>query len=82
MLLDRGIRLSMAAVGCAWENGYAERLNRTFKHEEILRSEYRSLGEARIAITAFVKLYNEQRLHMSLGYNTPKEVYDAFGLDL
>ena len=66
-LLKLGVAISMAAVGKAWENGLIERLNRTFKHEEILRSEYQTLAEARSAIAKYVKLYNEQRIHMSLG---------------
>lgn len=77
-LLELGVVLSMAAAGCAWENGYAERLNRTFKEEEILRSEYQSLSEARACIQAYVKIYNESRLHMSLGYITPMEAHDEF----
>ena len=77
-LLKLGVVLSMAAAGCAWENGYAERLNRTFKEEEILRSEYQSLSEARACIQAYVKLYNELRLHMSLAYITPMEALDEF----
>ena len=76
-LLKQGVRISMAAAGCAWENGYAERLNRTFKEEEILRSEYESLDEARNSIAAYVNIYNQQRLHMSIGYRTPQEVYLA-----
>lgn len=76
-LLRLGVVLSMAAAGCAWENGYAERLNRTFKEEEILRSEYESLAEARSSIGAYVKLYNQSRLHKSLGYKTPSEVDQA-----
>jgi len=77
-LLKKGVALSMAAVGCAWENGYVERLNRTFKEEEILRSEYQSLRQAKACIQAYVKIYNESRLHMSLGYNTPKETHEEF----
>jgi transposase InsO family protein len=76
-----GIALSMAAVGRAWENGYAERLNRTFREEEIARSEYESLSRAHASIAAYAKLYNESRIHMSLGFRTPKEVYLAFGRD-
>ena len=76
-----GVTLSMAAVGCAWENGLAERLNRTFKYEEILLSDYQSIQEATTSIAKFVKLYNEKRIHMSLRYRTPKEVYDAYGTD-
>jgi putative transposase len=80
-LLDLEVLLSMAAAGCAWENGYAERLNRTFRQEEIVRSEYDSIQEARAAIGAYVKLYNELRIHQSLGYQTPHEVKEAHGKD-
>jgi putative transposase len=80
-LLDAGAKLSMAAVGKAWENGLAERLNRTFKEEEIRRAEYDSLQEARNSIAAYVKLYNEKRIHMSLGYKTPEEVFKSYGHD-
>jgi putative transposase len=80
-LRQLGVILSMARAGCAWENGHAERLNRTFKDEEILRSEYETLNEARTAIREFVKLYNEQRIHMSLRYRTPNEVKDAYAQD-
>ena len=77
-LLDKGVLISMATAGCAWENGFAERLNRTFKREEIRRSEYQSIREARRAINAYAKIYNEQRLHMSLGYTTPNEASEAY----
>lgn len=80
-LLKLGVVISMAAAGKAWENGFAERLNRTFKEEEILRSEYDNIQDARKAIFAYTKLYNELRIHMSLGYRTPKEVKDTFGQD-
>lgn len=80
-LLKLGVAISMAAVGKAWENGLIERLNRTFKHEEILRSEYQTLAESRSAIAKYVKLYNEQRIHMSLGYRTPNEVNESYGRD-
>jgi putative transposase len=81
-LLGLGVQISMAAVGCAWENGFAERLNRTVKEQEIRRSEYDSIKEATEAIAAYVKLYNEKRMHMSLGFLTPKEVKDAYRNDL
>jgi putative transposase len=80
-LLGLGAQISMAAVGCAWENGFAERLNRTVKENEIRRSEYGSLQEAAQAIADYVKLYNEKRMHMSLGFQTPKEVKQAYGND-
>jgi putative transposase len=80
-LKSLGVKLSMAAAGKAWENGLAERLNRTFKNEEIRRNEYRTLNQAYTAIAAYVRVYNQQRIHMSLGYKTPNEVQTAYELD-
>ena len=77
-LLRLNVLISMAAAGKAWENGFAERLNRTFREQEIRRSEYDSIHDARISIGLYVKLYNEQRMHMALGYLTPKEVFQAY----
>lgn len=80
-LLMRQVTLSMARAGCAWENGHAERLNRTFKDEEILWNEYQTLDEARQSIRAYVMLYNEQRIHMSLRFRTPNEVTNTYAND-
>jgi putative transposase len=80
-LIHLKVTISMAAAGKAWENGYAERLNRTFRREEIVRTEYANIRDARAALGAYAKLYNELRIHMSLGYQTPKEVNDAYAKD-
>jgi len=42
ILQDANVRISMAEVGEAWQNGYAERLIRTIKEEEVDLSEYRN----------------------------------------
>lgn len=75
------VAVSMAAAGKAWENGFAERLNWTIESEEILLSEYETLQEARGSIESYVKLYNEQRIHQSLGYMTPTEALQAYARD-
>jgi putative transposase len=80
-LIRLRVTVSMAAAGKAWENGYAERLNRTFRREEIVRTEYNNIRDARTAIGAYAKLYNELRIHMSLGYQTPGEVKEAYARD-
>jgi putative transposase len=69
-----GVQLSMAAVGEPRENGYAERLMRTIKEEEVDLSEYRDFEDARGQIGRFLDdVYNVKRIHSSLGYLTPRE---------
>ena len=73
-LRKRGVRLSMAAVGEPRENGYAERLMRTIKEEEVDLSDYHDFAEARTQIGHFIDaVYNVKRIHSSLGYLTPNE---------
>lgn len=73
-LKDHEVKISMAAVGKAEENGYAERLMRTIKEEEVDLSEYRDYSEARKQIGNFIEdVYNQKRIHSSLGYLTPAE---------
>jgi transposase InsO family protein len=69
-----GVRLSMAAVGEPRENGYAERLMRTIKEEEVDLSDYEDFAAARQQIGHFIDaVYNVKRIHSSLGYLTPRE---------
>ena len=46
LLAGRGVAISMAAVGKPEENGYAERLMRTIKEEEVDLTEYRDFADA------------------------------------
>jgi putative transposase len=45
-LKAREVKISMASVGQPDENGYAERLMRTIKEEEVDLSEYEDFGDA------------------------------------
>jgi putative transposase len=64
----------MAAIGEPRENGYAERVMRTIKEEEVDLSEYRDLDDARAQIGRFLDdVYNVKRIHSALGYLTPCE---------
>ena len=68
------IQISMAAVGEPTENGYAERLMRTIKEEEVDLSEYQDFTDAYQQIGQFVTdVYNRKRIHSALGYLTPAE---------
>ena len=46
LLKQHGVEISMAEVGQAWQNGYAERLMRTIKEEEVDLSDYRNFTAA------------------------------------
>jgi putative transposase len=38
---------------------------------------YGSVAEARQSIGGWLRFYNEERLHQSLGYRTPRAVFDG-----
>ncbi|CAN5732538.1 IS3 family transposase [soil metagenome] len=74
LLADAGVAISMADVGAAWQNGYAERIIRTIKEEEIDLSDYQDFHDAYQQIGRFLTdVYNRKRIHSSLGYLTPTE---------
>jgi putative transposase len=73
-LQELAVTLSMAAIGEPRENGYAERLMRTIKEEEVNLSEYQDFADAQRQIMRFLDdVYNIKRIHSSLGYLTPRE---------
>jgi putative transposase len=69
-----GARISMAAKGTPRENAQAESFFRTLKHEEVYLTEYDDYRQAKQALGRFIeRVYNEKRLHSSLGYRPPSE---------
>lgn len=73
-LEETGARISMASVGNPYENAQAESFFRTLKLEEVYLKDYRGFEEARENIGEFIEeVYNEKRLHSSLGYLPPVE---------
>ncbi len=74
LLEENKVAISMAGVGKAYENGYAERLMRTIKEEEVDLSEYRNFNEVYEKIEEFLEeVYMKKRIHSSLSYLTPSE---------
>ena len=74
MLQHHQIAISMAEVGAAWQNGYAERLMRTIKEEEVDLSDYQDYADAYQQIQQFLEeVYMHKRIHSALGYLTPVE---------
>jgi len=81
LLKHYGIQISMATQGKPEENGYAERLMRTIKEEEVDLSEYLDLDDARRQIGCFIEdVYMTKRIHSALGYLTPAEFEAAWRL--
>ena len=81
-LQERNIQPSMAAIGEPRENGYAERLMRTIKEEEVDLSEYHDFADAQRQIRRFLDdVYNAKRIHSALGYLTPLEFEQQWRLE-
>jgi putative transposase len=74
-LLEKGIKVSMDGRGRALDNIFVERLWRTVKYEYVYLQDIRTVQEARTGLGEFFKRYNHRRLHQSLDYRTPAEVY-------
>jgi putative transposase len=70
----REVQISMAAISEATENGYAERLMRTIKEEEVTLHEYANFREAYQHLGRFLdEVYQHRRIHSALGYLIPAE---------
>jgi putative transposase len=72
-----GIAISMDGRGRALDNIFVERLWRTVKYEEVYLHSYESVRQAKERLGAYLRFYNEERLHQSLGYRTPAASYAA-----
>jgi putative transposase len=74
VLTRHGVQISMAEVGEPTQNGYAERLMRTIKEEEVDLSEYQDYHDAYQQVGQFLEdVYMYKRVHSSLKYRTPVE---------
>lgn len=72
LLKANGIDISMSRKASPWENAACESFMKTLKCEEVYRTEYRNLTDARARIGEFLeKVYNEKRLHSALDYRSP-----------
>ena len=73
-LQEAGARISMASVGNPYENAKAESFFRNLKMEEVYLKDYRNFEEAEENVGRFIEeVYNQKRLHSSLGYLPPVE---------
>ncbi len=70
------IAISMDGKGRCMDNIFVERLWRSLKYEEVYLNAYATVAEARTGIGAWLSFYNDERQHQSLGYRTPRQIYE------
>ena len=74
-LKNHGITISMDGKGRCMDNIFVERLWRSLKYEEVYLNAYATVAEAKAGIGAWLDFYNAERQHQSLGYRTPRQIY-------
>ncbi len=75
-LKKRKIKISMTEENHCYENAVAERVNGILKDEFYLDQCFFSTKLAKRATKNAIKIYNNKRLHLSLGYKTPNMVFE------
>jgi len=77
VLAEHGVAISMDGKGRFLDNIFIERLWRSLKYEEVFIKAYATVAEARVGIGGYLTLYNDERPHQALDYQTPREVFEA-----
>lgn len=72
VLRRSGMRQSMSAAGNCYDNAFMESCFGTVKNELEL-VEYRNSAEALRELSSYLRYYNADRIHSSLGYVSPAE---------
>lgn len=76
-LKEHGIKISMDGKGRALDNAITERFWRTIKWEDIYLKNYETPRALRQGIVAYIRWYNFERQHTSIGKKAPADVYYA-----
>lgn len=74
-LLNKGIQVSMDGRGRALDNIFVERLWRSVKYEKVYLNDFETVKQAYVGLKDYFEFYNHRRLHQSLDYRTPAQVY-------
>jgi putative transposase len=74
-LEETGVAISMDGRGRALDNVFAERLWRSVKYEEVYLKDYADGWQAEDSLASYFRFYCQKRVHQSLDYRTPAEVY-------
>lgn len=76
-LLGKGAKVSMTEESHVYENALAERVNGILKTEFMLGEKLQSFEIAKELVKEAIEIYNNERLHLSLGYITPAQKHAA-----
>jgi putative transposase len=76
-LTQQGVQISMDGRGQALDNVFVERLRRSVKWENIYLNDYQTMMDVQKGLQNYFQFYNLERLHQSLGYQTPAQVHFA-----
>ncbi len=68
-----GIERSLSRKGNPYGNAVVESTNRLLKKELVYRNSYATIGQLRRDLNDYVWWSDDQRLHSTLGYRSPKE---------
>ena len=74
-LKRHSVTISMDGKGRCMDNIFVERLWRSLKYEEVYLNAYATVAEAKAGIGRWLDFYNAERQHQSLGYRTPRQIY-------
>jgi len=71
------IQISMDGRGRAYDNIFIERFWRTLKYENVYLKQYETVPELKSGLKEYFIFYNRERIHQSLAYETPFDIYYA-----
>jgi len=72
------VQISMDGRGRALDNVFVERLWRTVKYEDIYLNNYSNVLDLELGLERYFRFYNNERVHQSLGYQTPAEIHAGY----
>jgi putative transposase len=76
ILKSNEIKISMDGKGRALDNIFIERLWKSVKYEHVYLYVYEDGISLYKGLEKYFEFYNERRLHQSLNYKTPNEIYE------
>jgi transposase InsO family protein len=77
LLKEHDVKISMTEENHVYENALAERVNGILKQEFMLGETFKNYETVFKIVKESIKIYNEERPHMSLNYRTPLSCHVA-----